>query len=110
MQTNPAKGIEYLNEHLQYGTIGNLFVVLSFVFALLSSVSYFLAAKDNDEAPSWKRIARMSFRMHGLSVFGIVGTLFIMLYNHYFEYEYVWHHSNTEMPMRYILSCFWEGQ
>jgi len=102
--------MEYIGEHLVIGKVGNVFVILSFVFALLSSLSYFYASRDNAEAISWKKIARWSFRIHGLAVIGIVITLFIMLYNHYFEYEYVWHHSNKEMPMRYILSCFWEGQ
>jgi cytochrome c-type biogenesis protein CcmF len=102
--------MEYVGEHLWIGRIGNLFIVLSFVFALLSCISYFFAAKQNEATASWKIIARAAFKLHGLSVFGIVGTLFIMLSNHYFEYEYVWHHSNTEMPMKYILSCFWEGQ
>jgi cytochrome c-type biogenesis protein CcmF len=102
--------MEYIGEHLWIGKIGNVFVILSFVFALLASISYFFAAQNNDEAASWKRIARIAFRIHGLSVIGIIGSLFMMLSNHYFEYEYVWHHSNKEMPMRYILSCFWEGQ
>ena len=102
--------MEYIGEHLGIGKIGNVFVLLSFVFALLASLSYFLAAKDNEESASWKKIARISFRLHSLSVMGIVGTLFVMLMNHYFEYEYVWHHSNRIMPMRYIMSCFWEGQ
>ena len=102
--------MEYVGEHLWIGKLGNIFVILSFVMALLASVSYFFASRDNDAAASWKRIARISFRAHGLAVFGIVATLFFMLMNHYFEYEYVWHHSNKEMPMRYILSCFWEGQ
>ncbi|MGQ0828299.1 MAG: cytochrome c biogenesis protein CcsA [Bacteroidota bacterium] len=102
--------MEYVGEHLLIGKVGNVFVILSFVFALLASISYFFAAKDNDESISWKRIARNAFRIHALAVTGIVSTLFIMLANHYFEYEYVWHHSNREMPMRYILSCFWEGQ
>lgn len=102
--------MEYVGEHLWIGKLGNIFVILSFVLALLASVSYFFASRDNADAASWKRIARISFRAHGLAVFGIVATLFIMLMNHYFEYEYVWHHSNKEMPMRYILSCFWEGQ
>ena len=102
--------MEYLNEHIGIGKIGNIFVILSFVFALLSSISYFFAARINEDTASWKRIARISFRIHGLSVIGIVGTLFVMLYSHYFEYEYVWHHSSKAMPMRYILSCFWEGQ
>jgi cytochrome c-type biogenesis protein CcmF len=102
--------MEYIGEHLLIGKVGNVFVILSFVFALLASISYFFAARDNDDALSWKRIASWSFRLHALSVIGVVMTLFFMLYNHYFEYEYVWHHSNKAMPMRYILSCFWEGQ
>jgi cytochrome c-type biogenesis protein CcmF len=102
--------MEYIGEHLQIGIIGNVFVILSFVCALVASLAYFFAARDNEESPSWKSMGRIAFRLHGFSVFGIVVTLFIMLYNHYFEYEYVWHHSNKQMPMRYILSCFWEGQ
>ena len=102
--------MEYIGEHIWIGKVGNVFVILSFVFALLASISYLLAAKDNVDSSSWKRIARISFRIHGLAVIGIVATLFMMLMNHYFEYEYVWHHSNKIMPMRYILSCFWEGQ
>ena len=102
--------MEYINEHIGIGKVGNVFVILSFVFALLSSISYFFASRDNEDTLSWKRIARIAFRIHGLSVVGIVFTLFVMLYNHYFEYEYVWHHSSKGMPMRYILSCFWEGQ
>jgi cytochrome c-type biogenesis protein CcmF len=102
--------MEYIGEHLGIGKTGNVFVILSFVFALLASISYFCAAHDNEESASWKRIARISFRLHSLSVAGIIGTLFVMLWNHYFEFQYVWQHSNREMPMRYILSCFWEGQ
>ena len=33
-----------------------------------------------------------------------------MILNQYFEYYYVWQHSSTELPLRYIFSCFWEGQ
>ncbi len=102
--------MEYVGEHLKTGIVGNVFVILSFVFALVASLAYFFAARDNEEAPSWKRFARIAFRIHGFSVFGIVATLFVMLYNHYFEFQYVYQHSNKAMPMRYILSCFWEGQ
>jgi cytochrome c-type biogenesis protein CcmF len=102
--------MEYIGEHLWIGKLGNLFVILSFVFALLASVSYYFASRDDHDSSSWKNLARIAFRIHGISVLGIVGSLFVMLYSHYFEYEYVWHHSSKDMPMRYILSCFWEGQ
>lgn len=100
------KDIEFVGEHLWAGQLGNAFVVLSFVAALLSVVSYTLAFHNT----AYLKLARIGFNVHGFAVIGIAGTLFFMLFNHYFEYQYVWQHSNTEMNMKYILSCFWEGQ
>lgn len=102
--------IQYVGERLLPGQAGNVFVILAFVSALFSAIAYFNASKEISSASSWKKLARLSFRIHSLAVLGIVATLFYMLRYHLFEYEYVWHHSNTEMRMRYILSCFWEGQ
>ncbi len=108
-----SANIQYLGEHLWAGQLGNCLVILSFVAALLASLSYFSAANcevNSEGEISWRKIARLSFLVHAFSVFGMVGTLFIMLSQHYFEYEYIWHHSSKEMPMRYLASCFWEGQ
>ncbi|MCE3259375.1 MAG: cytochrome c biosis factor, partial [Bacteroidetes bacterium] len=98
--------IQNIGERLWAGHIGHAFVILSFVAALLSFLTYFLSAKNQD----FLKLARFSFNLHGFSVIGIAGTLFFMLFNHYFEYQYVYQHSNREMDMKYILSCFWEGQ
>lgn len=98
--------ITYIGEHLWAGQLGHGFVILSFVAALLSSLSFFLSTKNAAYLP----IARKAYYVHCFAVLGIAGTLFFMLFNHYFEYQYVWQHSNTEMDMKYILSCFWEGQ
>jgi len=106
--------IQYIGERLFPGQLGNVFVILAFVSVLFSSLSYLLAqnkaSRSDPEARAWLNLARIGFRIHSLSVLGIIGTLFYMLYGHLFEYEYVWHHSNSTMRMRYILSCFWEGQ
>lgn len=101
--------IQYTGEHLFAGHAGNFFVILSFVSALLSSIAYYFAARPELPA-SWKRLARISFYIHSASVLFTIGTLFLMLLNHYYEYYYVWQHSSNEMPLRYIFSCFWEGQ
>ena len=98
--------IQYISERLWAGNLGNAFVVLSFVSALLSCLAYYLSSKNS----SFIKLARIGFNIHGLAVIGIIGTMFFMLLNHYFEYQYVWQHSNTSMDMKYILSCFWEGQ
>ncbi len=101
--------ITFIGEHLWAGHVGNFFIILSFVASILAAVSYFFAEKSPLEI-SWLKLARISFRFHVLGIFGIMGTLFWMLGNHYYEYSYVWRHSDNVMPMRYIFSCFWAEQ
>ncbi len=103
------KNINYIGEHLLIGNIGHAFIVLSLVAALVSAVSYYFYSKE-ELTSEWKKIASYSFTIHSISVIGIAATLFFMLFNHYYEYSYVWQHSNNEMPLEYIMSCFWEGQ
>jgi cytochrome c-type biogenesis protein CcmF len=98
--------IQITTERLWAGHLGNGFIVLSFVSAFLAFITYYLSAKNS----GFLKLARFAFNLHGFAVIGIAGTLFYMLFNHFFEYQYVWQHSNTEMDMKYILSCFWEGQ
>lgn len=102
--------IQYTGEHLLPGHSGNFFIILSFVSALLSSAAYYFAARPPELSSAWKKLARISFYIHSASVFLTIATLFFMLANHYYEYYYVWQHSDNEMPLRYIFSCFWEGQ
>lgn len=98
-----------IGEHLLIGNIGHGFIVLSLVAALVSAISYYFYSKE-ELTSEWKKIANYSFTIHSISVIGIAATLFFMLFNHYYEYSYVFQHSNNEMPMQYIMSCFWEGQ
>ncbi|MCX6181717.1 MAG: cytochrome c biogenesis protein CcsA [Bacteroidetes bacterium] len=101
----------YAGENLQFGKWGHVFVLIAFVFAILSSVAHYFAVEGPDhEKEGWRKIGRWSFFTHAIAVAGIVALLFAMLYNHRYEYHYVWKHSNNIMPLRYILSCFWEGQ
>jgi len=100
--------MEYIGEHLFPGQLGRFFVSLAFASAIISALAYFLFIRTEDN--SYKKLARTSFLTHTISVFGIVGTLFYLMLNHYFEYDYVWKHSSLDLPMRYIFSAFWEGQ
>ncbi len=102
--------INYIGEHLWAGQFGQLCTVLAFVSAMVAAISYAFAAKNDAAFSDWKLLSRSAFSLHIVSVFGIIITLLYMLYNGMFEYHYVWQHSNSEMPMRYILSSFWEGQ
>ena len=103
--------INYVGENLELGKWGHIAVLISFVFAALSAVSYYFSVEGKEEEKeSWRKIGRYSFYTHAFGIALIVGILFYMLFNHHYEYLYVWKHSSNEMPLRYILSCFWEGQ
>jgi len=103
--------INYVGENLELGKWGHISVLISFVFAILSAVSYYFSVEGKEnEKEMWRKIGRYSFFTHAAGIALIVGILFYMLFNHHFEYLYVWKHSSKEMPLRYILSCFWEGQ
>ncbi len=100
--------IAYIGEELIWGKLGNMLIMLAFTASLLSSFSYLIALRTGEN--SWKTIARSSFAVHTISIFGIIGLIFYLVVGHRFEYHYVWEHSNTAMPLKYIFACFWEGQ
>lgn len=102
--------IQYIGESLGWGKLGNFFIALGFTGALLAGVAYYFSFKRKDEERSWKKIARTAFFLHSFSVVAIFAILYYLIFNHKFEYYYVWQHSNTILPMEYIFACFWEGQ
>ena len=100
--------MEYVGEHLLPGQLGRFFVSLAFASAVVAAIAYYFFIKSDNK--SYKKLARISFLTHAGSVLGIVLTLFFLLLSHYFEYDYVWKHSSTELPLKYVFSAFWEGQ
>jgi cytochrome c-type biogenesis protein CcmF len=102
------KDIHYIGEQAWAGQLGHVLAVLSFTSALLAVVAYLTGTNRSDQR--WLTTGRLAFRIHSAAVLGIVGVLFVMLFKHWFQYDYVWKHSNLAMPMKYVASCFWEGQ
>jgi cytochrome c-type biogenesis protein CcmF len=104
--------MEYIGEQLIWGKLGNAAIIASFTGALLSAVSYFISnlSKTDEEKRNWIRTGRIGYWLNSISVISIFGILLHLLFNHRYEYHYVWEHSNNEMRMKYILSCLWEGQ
>ena len=102
----------FIGEQLLPGQIGNFLAILSFVASLLATIAYFKATQSHIPTvqQNWKRIARVSFLAEIISVIGIFVALYFIISNHRFEYKYAWQHSNYQLPMQYILACFWEGQ
>lgn len=98
--------------HTGIGIFGHELVILAFVSAIVSAFAYITASQKTSLADqaSWKKMARIAFYVHGASLFGVVLTLFSIIYNHYFEYHYAWSHASVNLPTHYMISCFWEGQ
>jgi cytochrome c-type biogenesis protein CcmF len=106
------KEIIYENEHLLIGNLGHFFVALSFMAAFFAAFAFFRQTnlQDHKESKIWQKAARLSFWIHSIAVIGIFVTLFYIIWNHYFEYAYAYQHSSRALPVRYMISCFWEGQ
>lgn len=103
--------------HTTVGNLGHLFVILSFVTALVATFAYLKATLSEHKlttsltAPTdWHRLARAAFYIHAAAIVGVVVCLYWIVYNHYFEYHYAWSHSSRALPTHYIISSFWEGQ
>ncbi len=103
--------------HEGIGNWGHIFVILSFITAIIATIGYIRATRQEQERPSeadeirsWKVFSRIAFGIHGFAVIGIVVCLYTIIYNHYYEYHYAWSHSSNDLPWYYMISCFWEGQ
>jgi cytochrome c-type biogenesis protein CcmF len=101
--------IIFEGEHLWIGNLGRMAVVFSFITSILSAVSYYFAEKKPQET-HWAKTAKLSFYVHTLAVLTIISALFFIIYKHYFEYHYAWQHSSRDLPVHFMISCFWEGQ
>lgn len=99
-------------QHPIFGQIGHLFIIISFVTAIVVAFGYFKAAQDeNIESENrWIKFSRIYFYGHVVAILGIIFTLFYITAKHYFEYYYVWNYSSKSLPTEYILSSFWHGQ
>jgi len=97
---------------LRIGDYGHLFIILSFFTSLLTAYGYWEASSDKGiiQNNSWLVFSRIAFTIHAISVFGIVISLFSIIYTHRYEYHYAWSHSSNHLPVYYMISCFWEGQ
>lgn len=99
--------------HYAVGNIGHLSIIISFITAILASFGYFLASKNSNflqQEQSWIRFSKTLFYIHFAAVLSIISCLFIIIYNHYYEYYYAWSHSSNSLPTHYMISSFWEGQ
>jgi cytochrome c-type biogenesis protein CcmF len=104
--------MEYAGEHLMPGKLGQFFVILGFAASLVATLSYFKSAnaRSVDESASWKKMGRIAFFGNTLCIFIVFSTIFYIVKQHYFEYNFAWEHSSKNLEPKYMLSCIWEAQ
>ena len=89
------------------GDIGHLLLISSFVFALLSSIS-FLYFENSNYKIRWFTFASTLFYIHSFCIIGSIFSIYYLIFNNQFEYYYVFQHSSNELPIHYKISSFWE--
>ncbi|HEX7410917.1 MAG TPA: cytochrome c biogenesis protein CcsA [Bacteroidales bacterium] len=100
--------IQYIGEHILVGQLGTMFIWLAFISALLIPVAFFMV--DRKPSVAGRKAANSLYLFHFITLLASAFVLYFALANHYFEYSYVWQYSSTDLPFKFIISCFWAGQ
>lgn len=104
--------IQYTGESLWQGQVGHFLIILAFVAAGISFFSFLFyhSSRTEKDKSAWFRLGKWAFLLHSVAIFSSVAILYQLIFGHHFEYDYVREHSNLEMPLEYLISCFWSGQ
>jgi cytochrome c-type biogenesis protein CcmF len=100
--------IQYIGEHLEPGQWGNLFIVIALATAFLSFISYLFGNFKKDQRLI--RAGKIAYLLHFIFVILAGAVLFYILFQGYWEYDYVWKHTASYLPTKFIISAFWAGQ
>ena len=94
------------------GQLGFFFTNLMFVSSGMGAFAFFLSYYDKniEDQKAWKILGNIGFFSHAIGVLATFFTLFYLIYTHQYQYHYVWAHSSNELPLHFMISCFWEGQ
>jgi len=102
--------IQYIGEHIAAGNLGRILIWLSVLSLVGSAVLYILSQTNKEKKDSYTGIAGKLFWLHFTALLGAIASLYYLIFNHCFEYSYVWQYSSADMPLKYMVSCFWAGQ
>lgn len=104
-------GIAYIGEHLIPAFLGRGLIYLSLFAGIISLFFYTQQLKRTSKVSLRKRnLGRIFYLVQTFAIVGVSVTLFYLILNHYFEFAYVFKHSSSLMPGKYIISSFWAGQ
>jgi cytochrome c-type biogenesis protein CcmF len=100
----------YQNEHLIYGHLGHLLIIIAFVSSIFAFGLGLKAFLKKESSMAERNQIKLFFWIHTWSIFIILGLMIFLFKSQYLEYHYVWRHSSSTLPWYYIFSALWEGQ
>lgn len=79
---------------------------------MLSAFAYYHATQQRGtvDGTGWQRLGRLSFLLHSIGVWVVIGTLFYILTQKMYEYQYAWANVSDDLPVEYVFSAFWKEQ
>jgi cytochrome c-type biogenesis protein CcmF len=90
------------------GTIGNLSILLAFLFSVAAAVFYYLGAKK--ERTRHVTIANSLFVAKGVLMLVASALLMYLLLTNSFQYFYVYNYTSLDLQTRYLIAAFYSGQ
>ncbi|HRI00466.1 MAG TPA: cytochrome c biogenesis protein CcsA [Saprospiraceae bacterium] len=101
--------VQYIGEHISLSHVGYI-LVLSAFFSSLYLIIAGIKLKSDYSSLQWRKAVTISYVLHVFFVLSTILLLFYIMDSKFYEFRYVWAHVNDELPRKYILSAFWEGQ
>jgi cytochrome c-type biogenesis protein CcmF len=87
---------------------GILGVSIAFVAAAVSSASYWLYYRENEER--FYQFANRAFTVMGIGILFSSTLLYYNIFSHNFQLNYVYSYTSLKLSNYYLLSTFWAGQ
>ena len=92
------------------GTIGQLLIIISFVSCGMAGIAYFMGVGKGSQQVDWRRLGRISWGIMTVGTIVSTALLSYLIFNHEFQYAYVWQQSSRDLPTHFLLSALWAGQ
>ncbi|MFD2533349.1 heme lyase CcmF/NrfE family subunit [Gracilimonas halophila] len=90
------------------GILGKALISASFVASLFAMIFYFVAANKDEEKTL--RIGNWLFTAKVVFLVAASGILMNLIFNHQFQFYYVFNYTSLDLTPRYLFSAFYGGQ
>lgn len=90
------------------GIVGKVLITLSFLSGISSMILLFFAAKNEDERTL--KIGNWLFGFKGLFMIAASALLVWLIFEHQFQYYYVFNYTSLDLAPKYLWSAFYGGQ